>query len=583
MRVLIVGSGGREHALGWKLSQSPLLEKLYFAPGNPGTAQLGENLNLADHERIVGFCGEQGIDLVVVGPEAPLVAGLADQLSQAGVACFGPSGAAAQLEGSKAFAKEVMAAAGVPTAAYASFDRLEPALAYARTQAHPLVVKADGLAAGKGVVVCATVAESEAALREMMEAGRFGEAGARVVLEEFLEGTEASFHVLCDGSFCLPLVAARDHKTLLEGGRGPNTGGMGTIAPNPAVDAAMAAKIRSEVCEPVLRVMRERGTPFQGVLFVGLMLTASGPKVLEFNVRFGDPETQVMMPLLDFDLLPVLHGAARGWLPAGEHGFRSGSAVCVVMAAAGYPETPRRGDLISGIAPEYDQAMVFHAGTRAEDEALLTHGGRVLGVTAWAATLGEAQTKAYEICDQIEFAGKQFRRDIGGLMSSPKVTILMGSDSDYETMEEGVKMLKQFHVPFEVFVTSAHRTPERTIQIIRDAEAKGVKVFIVGAGAAAHLAGVVAAHTTLPVIGVPIDASSLKGVDALYSTVMMPGGIPVASMAIGKAGAQNAGLFAVSVLSTSDPELVERLAAYRAAMVDKVVARSEALQARVNA
>lgn len=583
MRVLIVGSGGREHALGWKLSQSPLLEKLYFAPGNPGTALMGENLNLADHDRIVGFCTEQGVDLVVVGPEAPLVEGLADQLGQAGIACFGPSKAAARLEGSKAFAKEIMAEAGVPTAAYASFTDLESALAYARLQSHPLVVKADGLAAGKGVVICATLAESETALREMMEAGRFGEAGARVVLEEFLEGTEASYHVLCDGEFCLPLVAARDHKTLHEGGRGPNTGGMGTVAPNPAVDQALAQRIRVDVCEPVLRVMRQRGTPFQGVLFVGLMLTAKGPKVLEFNVRFGDPETQVMMPLLNFDLLPVLHGAARGWLPAGDHGFKPGSAVCVVMAAAGYPETPRRGDQIQGIASEYEQAMVFHAGTRTENDTLYTHGGRVLGVTAWAPTLSAAQTKAYEICDQIEFAGKQFRRDIGGIMNAPKVTILMGSENDYETMEESVKMLKQFQVPFEVFVTSAHRTPERTVQIINDAVNKGVKAFIVGAGAAAHLAGVVAAHTTLPVIGVPIDASSLNGVDALYSTVMMPGGIPVASMAIGKAGAQNAGLFAVSILSTSDAGLVEKLAAYRAAMVDKVSARSEALQARVNA
>jgi phosphoribosylamine---glycine ligase len=583
MRVLIVGSGGREHALGWKLSQSPLLEKLYFAPGNPGTACLGENLNLADHERIVGFCTELGVDLVVVGPEAPLVEGLADQLGQAGIACFGPSKAAARLEGSKAFAKEIMAAADVPTAAYASFTDVEAALAYARSQKHPLVVKADGLAAGKGVVICATIAESEVALRDMMEAGRFGEAGARVVLEEFLEGTEASFHVLCDGDVCLPLIAARDHKTLLEGGRGPNTGGMGTVAPNPAVDQAMAHRIRVEVCEPVMRVMRQRGTPFQGVLFVGLMLTANGPKVLEFNVRFGDPETQVMMPLLDFDLLPVLHGAARGWLPAGDHGFKTGSAVCVVMAAAGYPETPRRGDLIQGIPPEDELSIVFQAGTRSENDNLYTHGGRVLGVTAWAATLSESQTKAYEICDQIEFAGKQFRSDIGGIMNSPKVTILMGSENDYDTMEESVKMLKQFQVPFEVFVTSAHRTPERTVQIIDDAVNKGVKVFIIGAGAAAHLAGVVAAHTTLPVIGVPIDSSSLKGVDALYSTVMMPGGIPVASMAIGKAGAQNAGLFAVSILSTSDTDLVEKLAAYRAAMVDKVTARSEALQARVNA
>lgn len=581
MRVLVVGGGGREHALGWKIAQSPLLSKLYFAPGNPGTAALGENVKLADNDSICNFCHEHGMDLVVVGPEAPLVAGLSDMLREGGIACFGPSRAAAQLEGSKAFSKEVMKAAGVPTAAYEQFTDLDAALAYVRQQKHPLVVKADGLAAGKGVTICQTVEASEAALRLTMEDRKFGDAGARVVVEEFLVGTETSFHVITDGERCLPLIPAKDHKALYDGDKGPNTGGMGTFSPNPLINDVMAARIQEEVCEPVFRHMREQGNEFHGVLFVGLMMTEEGPKVLEFNVRFGDPETQVMMPMLDFDLLPVLHGAARGKLPSGNFPYKKGGAVCIVLAAEGYPESARKGDLITGL-DDFENGIVFHAGTREEDGKIYTNGGRVLGLTAWGDTLESARERAYHMRDRVNFSGKQFRNDIGGTMTNPKVTVLMGSDNDYDVMESAVKILKEFEIPFEVFVTSAHRTPARTVEIINNAEAKGVKVFIIGAGAAAHLAGVVAAHTTLPVIGVPIDASSLKGVDALYATVMMPGGIPVASMAIGKAGAKNAGLFAASILSTSDEALAERLGKYRSDMVGTVTAKSDALQERVN-
>lgn len=414
MKVLIVGSGGREHALGWKIAQSPLLKQLFFAPGNPGTASLGENLALAGHVDVVAFCRKEAIDLVIVGPEQPLVEGLADALNEAGIACFGPNQAAARLEGSKAFSKEVMAAVGVPTAAYRDFVDYDEALAWAKEQKHPLVVKADGLAGGKGVTICQNLEETEAALKATMLDGKFGQSGDKVVLEEFLVGTEASFHVICDGKDVFPLVAAQDHKALYEGNRGPNTGGMGTFAPSPLVTPVMADLISQDICKPILDYMDRVGSPFRGVLFAGLMLTEDGPKVLEFNVRFGDPETQVMMPLLNFDLLPVLHGAAQGRLPENiDADIHSGSAVCVVLAAAGYPDSPQKGMPIVGL-DRVEQATVFHAGTKNEGDHCVVSGGRVLGVTAQGKDLAEARRTAYAAVDLIDFTGKQFRKDIGG-------------------------------------------------------------------------------------------------------------------------------------------------------------------------
>ncbi|CAM2064118.1 Phosphoribosylamine--glycine ligase [Sulfidibacter corallicola] len=415
MKVLIIGSGGREHALGWKLSQSPTLPRLYFAPGNPGTAELGTNLKLSNHAEITAFAAEEGIHLVIVGPEQPLVDGLADKLNSIGVPCFGPDQAAARLEGSKTFAKEVMEATGVPTATYRAFEDLEEALAYAESQPHPLVVKADGLAGGKGVTICQDLAQTQAALQEAMADKRFGKAGDSVVIEEFLTGTEVSFHLISDGERFLPLISAQDHKTLYEDGKGPNTGGMGTYAPSPLVTPELADTIQNDVCIPVLNYLRDQGHPFRGVLFAGLMLTWNGPKVLEFNVRFGDPETQVIMPLLDFDLLPVLHEAARGKLDTSRpHGWRDDSAACVVLAAEGYPVSPRKGDTISGLAPAMD-TKIFHAGTkRCQDGTLETAGGRVMGVTAWGEDLETARTKAYRQVEEVKFDGKHYRRDIGG-------------------------------------------------------------------------------------------------------------------------------------------------------------------------
>ncbi len=412
MHVLIIGGGGREHALGWKIAQSPHCEDLFFAPGNPGTLDLGANVALKSQDEIARFAREKNIGLVVVGPEQPLVDGLADRLDAAGIPCFGPSAEAARLEGSKAFSKEVMDRTGVPTAGYHSFTDFEAALACAKGQAHPLVVKADGLAAGKGVTICRTIEETEKALREAMCEGRFGDAGKTVVIEEFLQGVEASFHLICDGEHCLPLISAKDHKAIGDGDTGPNTGGMGTYAPSPLIDQELADTIQMKICEPVLRYMAQQGKPFRGVLFTGLMLTEKGPKVLEFNVRFGDPETQVMMTMLNFDLLPVLHGAATGNLPEGDYPFHDGGSVCVVLASAGYPAGSSKGDVITGLVDKPD-IQTFHAGTRLDGENLVTNGGRVLGITAWGQDLTEARGKAYELANAIHFEGKQNRTDIG--------------------------------------------------------------------------------------------------------------------------------------------------------------------------
>jgi len=417
LRVLLVGSGGREHALAWKISQSPLLSSLFISPGNPGCSTHGTCLDLPTREAMASFCKQETIDLVVFGPEKHLVEGWTDFLRAAGIACFGPSSAAARLEGSKSFAKEVMTAAGVPTAQSQSFEDYAQAWDYAAHHSLPLVVKADGLAAGKGVTICQTHAEAEAALRAALLEDKFAAAGRRVVIEEFLVGREASFHLLCDGTRMLALEAAQDHKTLFEGGKGPNTGGMGTFAPSPFVTQDLRQTICSTIAQPILDHMAAQGCPFQGVLFIGLMLTWHGPKVLEFNVRFGDPETQVLMPLIKGDLLPILAQAAAGaFAPdASVESRKERHAVCVVACAAGYPDQPVLGDAIT-LPSAGEDCQIFHAGSRlAADGTLLTAGGRVLGVTAWRSSLGSAHQAAYRLMDRVHFQGRHFRKDIGVL------------------------------------------------------------------------------------------------------------------------------------------------------------------------
>ena len=416
MNVLLIGSGGREHALALSLSRSPLLTALFIAPGNPGTEALGRNvtLDVADHRAVVDFCKLMQIGFVVVGPEAPLVAGLVDDLEAAGVLAFGPSKAAAQLEGSKGFTKDLCAEFSIPTADYQRFSAAEPAKAYVRQRGAPIVVKADGLAAGKGVIVATSVEEAEAAI-DMIFGGAFGAAGAEVVVEDFLEGEEASFFALCDGTRALAFASAQDHKRVGDGDTGPNTGGMGAYSPAPIMTAAMSARVMAEIIEPTMAGMRQRGTPFKGVLFAGLMIGPKGPKLIEFNARFGDPETQVMLARLNEDLLPLLLASAKGALPAGPVKLSAQAALTVVYAARGYPDAPERGSEIKGLerAAAMEGVTVFHAGTKREGTRLLANGGRVLNVTARGDSVAQAQARAYGAVDAIDWPGGFCRRDIG--------------------------------------------------------------------------------------------------------------------------------------------------------------------------
>ncbi|MBX7200931.1 MAG: phosphoribosylamine--glycine ligase [Rhodospirillaceae bacterium] len=421
MRVLVVGSGGREHALCWKIADSPLCDALFCAPGNPGIAAVATCIPVSaeDIDGIALWVAKERIDFVMVGPEGPLVLGLVDRLRAEGVKVFGPTAAAARLEGSKAFMKDLFAKYGVPTAWYGRFTDPAKAKAFISEKGAPIVVKADGLAAGKGVVVARTVAEAHQAVDSMMTERVFGDAGRELVIEEFLEGEEASFFALVDGQNALPLIAAQDHKTVGDGDTGPNTGGMGAYSPVALVDEPLQARIMREIIEPTVRGLAAEGAPFTGVLFAGLMLTKDGPKTLEFNVRFGDPECQVLMMRLKSDLLPALVAAADGQLAHFDLRWHDDAGLVVVMAANGYPGTPEKGTVIDGLkdAAAVEDVVVFHAGTKAEIQGdkrvIVANGGRVLGVAARGPTVAAAQKRAYEAVDKIKWPGGFSRRDIG--------------------------------------------------------------------------------------------------------------------------------------------------------------------------
>jgi phosphoribosylamine--glycine ligase len=417
MRILVVGSGGREHALCWAIGASPVCDKLYCAPGNAGIAAEAECVAVAaeDIDGIVRLAREKAIDFVVVGPEAPLVAGLADRLEEAGIKTFGPSQKAAALEGSKGFTKDFCARHNIPTGAYRRFKQRDAARAYVQQQGAPIVVKADGLAAGKGVTVATTVDEALAAIDDAMVENRFGMAGIEIVIEEFLDGEEASFFALCDGEHALPLGAAQDHKRVGDGDTGPNTGGMGAYSPPPVVPPAIADRIMREIINPTVTGMKADGHPFKGVLFAGLMITKSGPQLIEYNVRFGDPECQVLMPRLKSDLLPALIAARDGGLKTFDLRWHDKAALCVVMASNGYPGEYRKGSEIRNLAAaeKVPNVTVFHAGTKADGARILATGGRVLGVTATGSTIAAAQEAAYKAVDAIDWPGGFCRRDIG--------------------------------------------------------------------------------------------------------------------------------------------------------------------------
>ncbi len=415
MRVLLIGSGGREHALAWKLAQSPLLETLFIAPGNPGTAQCGTNvvLDVTRHAEVIAFCHSNGIGFVIVGPEAPLVAGLVDDLEAAGIKAFGPSKAAARLEGSKAFTKELCMEARIPTAAYARFTDLAAAKAYVLAQGAPIVIKADGLAAGKGVVVAESVEQALAAVEDNLGQGV---AGAEIVIEECMVGEEASFFALVDGTHALALASAQDHKRVGDGDTGPNTGGMGAYSPAPVVTPAIEARVMAEIIRPTVDAMAKRGTPFKGVLFAGLMITETGPRLIEYNTRFGDPECEVLMPRLKSDLLAALLATVDGQLLNTVLDWSDEAALTVVFAAKGYPAKPETGTVIGVLDQVGAMAgvTVFHAGTkRRDDGALVANGGRVLAVTGVGGTIGEAKDKAYAAVHAIDWTGGFYRSDIG--------------------------------------------------------------------------------------------------------------------------------------------------------------------------
>ena len=415
MKVCVIGNGGREHALAWRLSISSSVTKVYAIPGSAAMSECAElvGIDWQQSDHLINFLKDNQVDLVVVGPEAPLVAGLADTLNKAGIPVFGPSKAAAQLEGSKVFAKDLMKKYNIPTAAYGVFHKVDEAKEFIGQTGAPIVVKADGLAAGKGVVVAMTIDEANAAVEDMLSGNRFGEAGSTVVIEEFMEGEEASLLAFVDGKTVVPMIASQDHKRIFDGDKGPNTGGMGTYALAPVLTDTLRDEAMKTILEPMVAAMENEGMPYVGCLYAGLMITPQGPKVVEFNARFGDPETQVVLPLLDSDLGQIMMACATGTLTADMVKWKDSSAACVILASKGYPETSSKGDVIHGDIKQHDTTIVFHSGTKLVGDEYVTNGGRVLGVVGLGKDLRTALDRAYGRIEHINFEGMQYRTDIG--------------------------------------------------------------------------------------------------------------------------------------------------------------------------
>ncbi len=591
MKVLVIGSGGREHALVWKLNQSKKVEKIYCAPGNAGIRKLATCVNIKadDIEGLLDFAREKGIDLTVVGPEDPLTLGIVDVFEEHGLHIFGPSARGAILEGSKVFTKNFLKKYSIPSAAYKVFTKAGPAKKYVDKIGAPCVVKADGLAAGKGVIVAATRSEAKKAIDLIIKKRAFGDAGGRVVVEEFLRGEEASFIAFTDGKTVLPLPSSQDHKAVFEGDRGPNTGGMGAYSPAPVLTDGLAMRVINEIMLPTIRGMEAEGRPYKGMLYAGLMIDGDRLNVLEFNCRFGDPECQPLLMRMKTDLVEVIEAVIDARLEEVELEIDPRPTVCVVMASQGYPGSYTTGKPIRGLmkAARIKDVVVFHAGTTIKDRRTVTAGGRVLGVTAIAPTIEKAIARAYKAVDVIHWPGCYYRRDIGyralkrrDADKGPRVGIIMGSDSDLPVMEKAADFLQSVSIRYELRIVSAHRTPELAVEYASTASERGIEVIIAGAGMAAHLAGVVAAHTQLPVIGVPLDASSLHGLDALLSTVQMPPGIPVATMGIGGPGARNGAVLAARILALKDAKIAAALEQQRLSMIEQVKEKNKELDQR---
>ncbi len=571
MKILVVGSGGREHALVWKIRQSKKVEKIYCAPGNAGISRMADcvDISVTDVNNLLKFAKKEKIDLTVVGPESSLVVGIVDVFEKNGLRIFGPTMKAAELEGSKVFSKEFLEKYNIPSASFKVLKDSKKAKKYIESHGAPIVVKADGLAAGKGVIVAKTVKEAKQAVDLIMADKAFGNAGDKVVIESCLTGEEASFIAFTDGKTVLPLPTSQDHKAIFDKDEGPNTGGMGAYSPAPVVTDKIADFVMSRVMLPTIKGLEAEGRPYKGMLYAGLMIDGETINVLEFNCRFGDPEAQPLLMRLKSDIIDIFEAAIDGKLDRVEMKIDPRPTVCVVMASGGYPGPYENGKIIGGLtkASECPGVEVFHAGTLRKQGRIVTNGGRVLGVTAVGNTLKDAIARAYSAVDEIKWTNCYCRRDIGEkalrrnsiATLQPLVGIIMGSDSDLPVMKAATDFLRSMDICCEMTVASAHRTPEKAVEYAKTAQQRGLKVIIAGAGMAAHLAGVLASHTDLPVIGVPLDASSLGGLDALLSTVQMPPGIPVATMGIGKAGAKNAGVFALKILALANPELGKKL------------------------
>jgi phosphoribosylamine--glycine ligase len=560
MKVLVIGSGGREHSLVWKIKASSLVKELFCAPGNGGIAKLAKCISIKanDIKGLISFAKKQRIDLTVVGPEEPLVLGIVDEFKKEGLRIFGPNKKAAQIEGSKAFAKVFMKKYSIPTADFAIFSNVIKAKAYVKKRGVPIVIKADGLAAGKGVITAYSLEEASEAIDLIMVKGVFGQAGHRIVIEAFLEGEEASFLVLSDGKKVVAFPSAQDHKPIYNDDKGPNTGGMGAYSPAPVVAPKVEKHIMGDIIYPTIYGLAKEGFPYKGVLYAGLIIKDGKAKVLEFNCRFGDPEAQPLLIRLKTDLVELLGATIDGGLGDKTIKIDKRPAICVIMAVKGYPARYEKGKPIYGLdkIEKMDDIVIFHAGTALKDNNFYTAGGRVLGVSALGETLPKAMATAYKAVKEISFDGVYYRSDIGfkALKHLGRhVAIVIGSLSDKEVMLEAKKRLAKLFISCEFRLASAHRSPERVINFAKTAKEKGIKVIIAGAGFAAHLGGVIASHTSLPVICVPLANSPLNGLDALFSSIQMPKGVPVA--VVGVNGAENAALLAAQILALNDADL----------------------------
>ncbi len=581
MNVLVIGSGGREHALIVKILESNKVDKVYCAPGNAGISKHAEiiDIQVNEFDKLIDFAKNNNIGLTVVGPEDPLANGIVDEFEKNGLKIFGPNKKAAQLEASKSFAKEIMLLNNVPTAFAAEFSDSKNAINYLKTKQPPYVIKAIGLCAGKGVVVTSDLKEAEAGVKNMLEHNAFGDAGAKILIEDYLDGEETSILAFTDGTTIKTLLPSQDHKRAYENDLGPNTGGMGAYAPASIITDEMLETVYSDILYPTLNGLKNRGITFKGVLYAGLMITDKGPKVVEYNVRFGDPETQVVLPLLKSDIIDLMSACIHGTLDKTPLENKQKHSCCVVLASGGYPLKYEKGKEITGIDKDYQNTVIYHAGTKNENGKILTNGGRVLGVTSTSCNLKAAKERALDVIKKIKFDKMHFRKDIADKeLNRKRVSIIMGSDSDLETMKPCLDILKGLEIGFDVHIGSAHRTPEQVKLYAQNLKRKGYKTVICAAGLSAHLAGVIASLTPLPVIGVPMSGGSLGGLDALLSTVNMPGGIPVATVSLGKAGAKNAAILAARIIALNDKKVEKKLNEYTKEMQSKVIEKNGKLQ-----